>query len=389
MTFFSGIIYAWSILKVPLRDDLGFTAQQLSTTYSITLICFCLGSFLGGKLQTKFQPRYILAGCMLVAPSAFYIVSRLDGSAPVLLYLSYGVMAGTALGMTYNCMIVNTGRWFPDKRGFCNAFLCTGLGLSTIVLGSAMEAIMKMPEIGWRNAYVGIAVILALVYIVNLLICTIPPEGMQFPEPKKKESLHRVDDFETRNYTPQEMMRRFSFWGMFFCNMMIGIVGLTLIGCARELIITWDTPGEIATIIVGIMSLANAGSRIAAGLMADRLPLKYVSLFAGAMPVIGCAFVLTATISGAAVIGSIGMLIIGFGYGFVSTYLGVAIAAFYGSLHYGVNFSVLALIMAPASFLSGVCMKAFDTTGTYLPLLAAMTVIALFALAITRLFRKP
>ncbi len=389
MCFFVGIIYAWSILKVPLREELGFSSQELATTYSITSLCFCLGSFFSGKLQRKFRPKHILTACMALAATAFCLVAALDGNDLTMLCLSYGVMAGAALGATFNCIIANTGRWYPDKRGFCNAVLCTTLGFSTIVLGSAMEFILQRPEISWRSVYIGIAVMLVLIYILNIAICAPPPEGMCFPQAKKEGPSQRVDDFETKDYTPTEMMRRISFWGVFSCNMLSCVVGLTLIGCARELIMTWDTPGEIATIIVGMMSLANAGSRIAAGLMADNLSLKRVSLFAGIIPGIGCVLLLTAIITGIAVIGMIGMIVIGFSYGFINTYMGIVVGVFYGSLHYGENFGIRGLVTAPASFLSGIFMSVFDPTETYLPLLLAMTVTSGLIFASTKLYKKP
>ena len=45
---FAGILYAWSILKVPLSSEFGWTNSQLATSYTITISLFCLGCIAGG-----------------------------------------------------------------------------------------------------------------------------------------------------------------------------------------------------------------------------------------------------------------------------------------------------------------------------------------------------
>ena len=47
---FAGILYAWSILKVPFAKDFGWGAEQLSLNYTLTMCFFCLGGLLGSFL---------------------------------------------------------------------------------------------------------------------------------------------------------------------------------------------------------------------------------------------------------------------------------------------------------------------------------------------------
>ena len=50
---FAGIIYAWSILKVPFSEEFGWTAEQLSLNFTLTMCFFCLGGLLGSFLSKK------------------------------------------------------------------------------------------------------------------------------------------------------------------------------------------------------------------------------------------------------------------------------------------------------------------------------------------------
>ena len=47
---FAGIIYAWSILKIPFAEEIGYGASALALNFTLTMCFFCLGGLLSGKL---------------------------------------------------------------------------------------------------------------------------------------------------------------------------------------------------------------------------------------------------------------------------------------------------------------------------------------------------
>lgn len=56
--FFAGIIYAWSILKVPFEQEFGWSPSQLSLNFTLTMCSFCLGSLASGLLLKKNDPSH-------------------------------------------------------------------------------------------------------------------------------------------------------------------------------------------------------------------------------------------------------------------------------------------------------------------------------------------
>ena len=48
--FFTGIIYAWSILKAPFSSEFGWSSSALSWNFTLTMSFFCLGGVLGSVL---------------------------------------------------------------------------------------------------------------------------------------------------------------------------------------------------------------------------------------------------------------------------------------------------------------------------------------------------
>ena len=50
---FAGVIYAWSILKVPFKKELAFSDSDLALCFTLTMCFFCIGAFIGSKLLKK------------------------------------------------------------------------------------------------------------------------------------------------------------------------------------------------------------------------------------------------------------------------------------------------------------------------------------------------
>ena len=96
---FAGIIYAWSILKSPFASEMNWDASQLALNFTITMTFFCLGGFVGAQLSKHLGVAISVITAGVLAAAGFLFASMLDGSNIVLLYLSYGVLAGLGIGI--------------------------------------------------------------------------------------------------------------------------------------------------------------------------------------------------------------------------------------------------------------------------------------------------
>ena len=56
-----GLIYAWSIFREPLLESFPmWSMADISLTFTVSMIMFCLGIIVCGKLLEKMKPRWIL-----------------------------------------------------------------------------------------------------------------------------------------------------------------------------------------------------------------------------------------------------------------------------------------------------------------------------------------
>ncbi len=174
---FLGLIYAWSIFKVPFSGIFpDWTISQMSLTFTLSMIFFCLGGFAGGLLSKHFsvRVRYLIAAVMLFA--GFFVVSTLKAENPAasltMLYIFYGVFGGGGVGVGYNTTIGTINKWFPDKVGLASGIMLMGFGLGGLVLGSAVNSMIG--SMGLFPVFRILAIVIAVICVLAALIIKSP-----------------------------------------------------------------------------------------------------------------------------------------------------------------------------------------------------------------------
>ena len=117
---FAGVLYAWSILKSPLATEFGWKASELAFNFTLAMTFFCIGGLLGARLSKRAGHKIALTTAGILSASGFILTSILQGSSVLMLYITYGILAGIGIGIAYNVIIATVSAWFPDKKGLCS-----------------------------------------------------------------------------------------------------------------------------------------------------------------------------------------------------------------------------------------------------------------------------
>ena len=385
---FAGIIYGWSILKAPLAADFGWTADQLALNFTLTMCFFCLGGIAGGVLAKRLGicPSLILAG--VLSCLGFFLTARLDGGSVAMLYVSYGLLAGLGIGIAYNVIISTVNAWFPDKKGTCSGALMMGFGASALVVGNTMSALMENPAIGWRTAFIGLGVVLGVILLATGLIIQLPPAGLELPKPAQKSGA-ASEDFEARDYTPGEMIRRFTFWRAFVCIVFLAAVGNTVISFARDLSISVGAEAGLATTLVGVLSVCNGLGRIATDAIFDKLGRRKTMLLANIVAIAAAGVTLLSVFTGSVPLCVAGLCVTGFSYGSCPTISSAFVSAFYGTKHFSMNFSIMNFNLMGASLLATVSSMLFTSSGGYVAPFILLLALSAVALVLNLSIKKP
>lgn len=383
---FAGIIYGWSILKAPLAADFGWTADQLALNFTLTMCFFCLGGMAGGALAKKAGARLTLIVAGVLSCLGFFLTARLDGGSVAMLYISYGVLAGLGIGIAYNVIISTTNAWFPDKKGTCSGALMMGFGASALVVGNTISILMN--SIGWRPAFTGLGVVLGVILVATGFILRLPPAGLELPKPEKKAG-GVTEDFEARDFTPGEMVRRFTFWRAFVCIIFLAAVGNTVISFARDLSISVGAEAGLATTLVGVLSVCNGLGRIATGAIFDKLGRRKTMLLANVVAIAAAGVTLLSVFAGSVPLCVVGLCVTGFSYGSCPTISSAFVSAFYGSKHFSMNFSIMNFNLMGASLLATVSSMLLTSAGSYVAPFLLLLVLSGVALVLNLSVRKP
>ena len=378
----AGVIYAWSILKAPLGEEFGWGAADLALNFTMTMCCFCLGGFIGGKFAGRIGVRLALIMGGVCAGCGFMATSMLKGSLAHL-YLAYGVLAGLGIGICYVVIISTISAWFPDKKGLCSGFLMMGFGASTLIIGKFASA--AMDALGWRSIYMALGILLLIVLIMTGMIIRLPDGNVMLPDSKKKTSSNE----SAKDFTTREMMRRSSFWRAFICIVFLAAVGNTVISFAKDLAISLGAADSLSTSLVGLLSIANGLGRIITGIIFDKMGRKKSMVIANLVTIAAAVMLLVSVSTGSLVIGVAGLFVTGLSYGACPTFTSVVTSSFYGTKHFSSNFSVMNFNLMFASLIASLANVILESSSGYTAPFILLVILSVIALALNVSIRRP
>ena len=383
---FAGIIYAWSILKAPFALEFGWDESQLALNFTITMTFFCLGGFVGAKLSKRIGVKLATICAGVLTCAGFSLASIMDGSNILMLYMSYGLLAGLGIGIAYNVVISTVNAWFPDKKGLCSGCLMMGFGASSLVLGSVANSLMESN--GWRFAYRVLGIGLICVLFVTGLLLKRPESGMAFPAPKAKRAL-KAENFKTEDYSTAQMLRRSSFWMAFVGIGLLAAVGSSVISFARDLASSVGAAASLATTLVGVLSICNGFGRIITGAMFDAMGRRFTMMTSNILTIAAAGVTLLAVYANSLPLCIAGLCLVGLSYGSCPTVSSAFVSAFYGSKYFPTNFSIMNFNLIGSSLMATACGGLLKSTGAFLAPFAVLLSLSVGALVLNLFLKKP
>jgi len=263
-----------------------------------------------------------------------------------------------------------------------------GFGASTLLLGGLISTLYEPDSLGWRKTLMLLGLILAAVLIVSAMIVRRPGENVHLPAPKKRRS-SLAENFEVKDMTPSQMIRRFTFWRAFLLLVCLTAVGNSVISFARDLVLSVGASPSMATTMVGVLSVCNGLGRVLTGALFDAAGRRITMTAANLLTIAAAAVTLLAVLTSSVPLCIIGLCLTGLSYGSCPTLCSAFVSAFYGQKHFATNFSIVNFNLIFASFIATASAGLYTGTGSYTAPFLLLLALAVGSLALNFSIRKP
>jgi len=266
-----GAVYAYSIFKGPVEKAFNVSAFQGNLPFMVFLAFFAVTMFVGGQIMEKLGPKKLsIIGGIIVGIG--WVLSSFATDI-WLLVLTYGVIAGSGVGLAYGCPIAVGARWFPDKKGLAVGLIVAGFGGSALITGKIANALI--PSVGLSATFLYFGIAFGIILLILSLSLAFPvagwkPAGWTPPAGAAAAAV---------NLDVGQMVKTPAYWGLFLCFIIGSLAGLMVIGISKpvgnEII---KISGETAATLVGVFACFNALGRPVFGFLTDKITPRYAAM---------------------------------------------------------------------------------------------------------------
>lgn len=341
-----GALYAWSLFNKPLMEAFGVEEKVVVLTYSISLISFSLTTILSGRVHLKIGPRFTtLIGAGLYTGG---ILLSSFASSPFILYLTYGVMAGSGVGFVYVCPLSTLVKWFPNKKG-----MVTGVATAAFALGgfTFKQIIYSLLDIGGAEytteiisgVFLTLAGIYGVMTVVGALLLDVPETPLPISKNCKPQNW---------DHTVGQMLKQPNFYKLLASDLLALMPGLLVIGLATGIGEDYIGLSEgLAAGIVTIVALTNAAGRLLSGTISDKVGALRVYRFMYFLTILALALLAFGPVIGNYSLFLVAILAIAVGYGSFLSLVPTIVGRLFGGKYFSANYGLMFQAYGIAAFI--------------------------------------
>lgn len=252
-----GTVYAWSYFQSPIVAYTGWNNTQVAWAFSLSIFMLGLAAAWGGLKLPKYGPKKLaMIGGVLYALGYILSAAALEYHLLWLLYLSYGLIGGTGLGLAYVTPVATVSKWFTKHQGLATGLVVMGFGFGALVMSKILAPIFMSINNGDLSK--------TFLYIGVIFIFLLPFFAWFLEDPKQITT--------TKHTTITDKPLQYIFakpflvlWSMFLINITAGMVFIAFQSPLLQDLLFNQLPQGIDTSSTEIrLSLAASGATLIA-----------------------------------------------------------------------------------------------------------------------------
>lgn len=330
-----GTYISYGVFFNQLSSEFGWSRATISGASSAAFFLMGLLGIFVGRLNDRIGPRKIMTVTSSFFGLGLLLMSRLDTVWQ--LYLFYGVIIGIGLSSVDVIALSTTARWFVKKRGVMTGIVKVGTGMGQLMIPLAASLLIK--SYGWRTSYliIGVAGLLLLVSIAQLLRRDPIQMGLSLNHEKKMstDNLGLIEE----GLSLHKAAHTRQFWMICAVNLVVVfclmIIMVHIVPYARDMNVSTLRAASVLSIIGGVSMIG----RFITGIAIDRIGSKRV--------IIVCFILLMVELLWLQMANDLWMLYLfavfyGITHGGFFTAISPIVAEFFGISAHGVLFGIVA-----------------------------------------------
>ena len=250
-----GAVYAWSVFRTPLANQFHWTISEVTLTFTISIFVLGIAAFFGGLWLNRQGPRLVaVTGGMLYGAGVF--LASFSANRLWWLYLSFGVIGGLGLGLSYIVPVAVLVKWFPDRRGLITGVAVGGFGAGALITAPVATYLIK--SVGVLNTFACLGIAYLVVTVVTGSFMQNPPEGWR--PAGWTPSAVQVSQRAGGDYTLGDALRTWQWYALWLLLFLNTFAGISII--SQEAPIFQELVGVTAAVAAGMVGVASIGNAV-------------------------------------------------------------------------------------------------------------------------------
>lgn len=331
-----GQTFGFSFFNPEFLSALAISKTALSAAYlGATLLAAVPLSYVGAWTDRWGMRRSLLVGVLAMAAACLFTACVQNLPMLFIAFVAMRMIGPGALVLMANNTLA---AWFDRRLGVASGAM--QLGMAAAVAAVPFGAIALIEAVGWRQAYVVLAGLLALVLFPLLwrLYHECPSRLGQAPDGASLGLGGVVVDVDStrpevwqRHFTLRQAAKTKSYWILVIATATWGLIGTGLVFHLESLCTSRGLMRSDAAWAPTLLAAGMAAAQVAGGLVADRIAVRW--LVVAAMTGIAVSCVVAAQAPGPGLLGA--YAIYGMAQGLMTVLAGTAWARYFGRLHLG------------------------------------------------------
>lgn len=246
-----GTGFSYGVLVLPVSRDLHVGQGTVSGVFAVTVMVFFLMGVPAGMLADRFGARPVLLFGAAALGAGLAVTATAESA--VALYVGHGVLVGAAMSASFIPLTAVVSALFVRHRALAVGVAVSGIGLGTLVMAPLLATLVR--ALGWRDVYLGLAVVSSVVLLCCALLLGELPRDSGV-SPRMTHTL-RTSDYRL----------------LYLAQLLLSVAIFTPFAHLPAFAESSGVPSVAAAGLVGIVGAASVVGRLALGPVASRIGL--------------------------------------------------------------------------------------------------------------------